>query len=47
MKSKLDEIREHQRKLWEQFSPGWGKWDQVTLPMLSAIGDRMIEATGI
>lgn len=47
MKSKLDEIREHQRKLWEQFSPGWGKWDQVTLPMLSAIGDRMIEAIGI
>lgn len=47
MQSKIDEIREKQRKLWERFSPGWGKWDQVTLPMLSAIGDRMIEGVGI
>lgn len=47
MKSKLDEIREKQRELWERFSPGWGKWDQVTLPMLSPIGDRMIEVIGI
>ena len=47
MKSKIDEIREQQRKLWEQFSPGWGKWDKVTLPMLSALGDRMIEEIGV
>lgn len=47
MKSKLDEIREQQRKLWERFSPGWGKWGQVTLPMLSAIGDRMLAAIGL
>lgn len=36
-------IREQQRQTWNKFSSGWGKWDGIVLPMLSAIGSEMVE----
>ena len=38
------EIREKQRKSWNDFSPGWEKWDQFTMEFLQAQADAIIES---
>lgn len=42
MQQQLEEIREQQKASWNKFSPGWRKWDELTLDFLRPIGDEMI-----
>ena len=43
MEQKLLEIREQQKTTWNKFSPGWKKWDEMTLAFLKPMGDAIIE----
>lgn len=42
MEAQLEEIREQQRKSWNKFSPGWKKWDDLTMDFLHPMGDAII-----
>lgn len=42
MKQELENIREQQRIVWNQFSPGWKKWDNLTMDWLKPMGDEII-----
>jgi ubiquinone/menaquinone biosynthesis C-methylase UbiE len=42
MKAQLVEIREQQKELWNRFSPGWKKWDDLAMNFLKPIGDGII-----
>ncbi|MEO8666346.1 MAG: class I SAM-dependent methyltransferase, partial [Ignavibacteria bacterium] len=42
MESQLEEIREQQRNSWNKFSPGWKKWDELTMDFLKPMGDEII-----
>ncbi|WP_461042955.1 class I SAM-dependent methyltransferase [Spirosoma harenae] len=39
-----DVIRDQQRALWNQFAPGWKKWDVFTMEFLKPMGDAIIRA---
>lgn len=43
MNSSLEEIREKQKGSWNKFSPGWKKWDDLTMKFLKPYGDSIIE----
>ncbi len=42
MEQQLEEIREQQKASWNKFSPGWKKWDELTMAFLKPMGDEMI-----
>ena len=42
MEQKIQEISEKQKASWNQFSPGWKKWDKEILDFMKPIGDEMI-----
>jgi ubiquinone/menaquinone biosynthesis C-methylase UbiE len=42
MDSQLEEIREQQKASWNKFSPGWKKWDTLTMDFLRPVGERII-----
>ncbi len=42
MNQQLEEIREQQRQSWDKFSPGWKKWDELTMDFLKPMGDAII-----
>jgi len=42
MNTELTEIRDKQKASWEKFSPGWKKWDEMTMNFLSPYGDEII-----
>jgi ubiquinone/menaquinone biosynthesis C-methylase UbiE len=42
MKQQLKEIREQQKASWNKFSPGWKKWDDLTMDFLKPMGDEII-----
>lgn len=42
MEGKLEEIREQQKATWNKFSPGWKKWDEITMEWLKPMGDEII-----
>lgn len=42
MKQELKEIREQQKETWNKFSPGWKKWDDITMDWLKPMGDEII-----
>ena len=42
MESQLIEIREQQKEIWNRFSPGWKKWDDLTMTFLKPMGDELI-----
>ncbi len=42
-----DEIRAGQREMWDKFSAGWDKWDDVVLASIGDVGKAMIEALRI
>lgn len=42
MNAQLEEIREQQKKSWNKFSPGWKKWDTLTMEFLRPMGDSII-----
>jgi len=43
MKQELQEISEKQKESWNQFSPGWKKWDTEILDFMKPMGDEMID----
>ncbi len=42
MEQQLEEIREQQKASWNKFSPGWKKWDEITMDFLRPMGDEII-----
>ncbi len=42
MELQLEQIRETQKASWDDFSPGWKKWDELTMDFLKPAGDEMI-----
>lgn len=42
MEPQLQEIREQQKTAWNTFSPGWKKWDVLTMDFLRPMGDEII-----
>lgn len=47
MQAELENIRNHQRDTWNQFSPGWKRWDDFTMTFLKPMGDAIIAALDI
>jgi ubiquinone/menaquinone biosynthesis C-methylase UbiE len=42
MEAQLIQIRDQQKEIWDRFSPGWKKWDDLTMDFLRPIGDEII-----
>jgi len=42
MEQQLEQIRDVQKKTWNQSSPGWKKWDELTMDFLRPVGDEII-----
>ena len=42
MNIELEEIRDGQKSSWNKFSPGWKKWDDLTMEFIKPHGDEMI-----
>jgi ubiquinone/menaquinone biosynthesis C-methylase UbiE len=42
MEELLEQISEQQKKSWNKFSPGWKKWDKLTMDFLKPMGDEII-----
>jgi ubiquinone/menaquinone biosynthesis C-methylase UbiE len=43
MNQQLQDIRDQQRQSWNKFSPGWKKWDEMTMAFLGPMGEKIIE----
>ncbi|MDQ3022065.1 MAG: methyltransferase domain-containing protein [Bacteroidota bacterium] len=43
METQLEQIREQQKESWNKFSPGWKKWDELTMDFLKPMGDEIIQ----
>lgn len=44
MNEQLLAIREQQKESWNKFSPGWKKWDSLTMDFLEPMGKEIIKA---
>ncbi len=44
MNAQLEEIRDQQRQSWNKFSPGWKKWDRLTMEFLRPMGESIIKS---
>jgi len=44
MNPQLEEIRDQQKQSWNKFSPGWKKWDSLTMDFLRPMGEAIIAA---
>jgi ubiquinone/menaquinone biosynthesis C-methylase UbiE len=42
MEAQLVQIREQQKEIWNRFSQGWKKWDDLTMDFLKPLGDEII-----
>ena len=42
MNSDLEKIRDAQKNSWDKFSPGWKKWDDLTMQFLHPHGKEII-----
>jgi len=42
MEAQLEQIRDAQKTIWNKFSPGWKKWDDLTMEFLKPAGDKMV-----
>lgn len=42
MSTQTEQIREQQKETWNKFSPGWKKWDDLTMDFLKPMGDEII-----
>ena len=42
MEPQLVQIREQQKEIWNRFSPGWKKWDDLTMDFLKPMADEII-----
>ncbi|MFN8240476.1 MAG: methyltransferase domain-containing protein [Bacteroidales bacterium] len=43
MESNLLQIREQQKEVWTRFSPGWKKWDELTMDFLKPMANSIID----
>lgn len=43
MEAQLSQIREQQKEVWNRFSPGWKKWDELTMDFLKPMADSIID----
>ena len=43
MEAQLVQIREQQKEIWNRFSPGWKKWDDLTMNFLKPMADEIIQ----
>jgi len=43
MEAQLVQIREEQKEIWNRFSPGWKKWDDLTMDFLKPMADEIIQ----
>jgi ubiquinone/menaquinone biosynthesis C-methylase UbiE len=44
MNEQLTAIRDAQRESWNKFSPGWKKWDNLTMDFLEPMGKAIIDS---
>jgi ubiquinone/menaquinone biosynthesis C-methylase UbiE len=44
MEAALSQIRDQQKETWNKFSPGWKKWDDLTMDFLKPMGDDIIRS---
>jgi ubiquinone/menaquinone biosynthesis C-methylase UbiE len=44
MDPSLEQIRDQQKEIWNQFSPGWKKWDRFTMAFMRPMGDEIVSA---
>ncbi|MDR6844626.1 class I SAM-dependent methyltransferase [Flavobacterium granuli] len=42
MELETEQIRDQQKETWNKFSPGWKKWDELTMDFLKPMGDEII-----
>jgi ubiquinone/menaquinone biosynthesis C-methylase UbiE len=42
MELEIEQIRDQQKETWNKFSPGWKKWDELTMDFLKPMGDEII-----
>ncbi len=42
MEAQLIQIRENQKEIWNRFSQGWKKWDDLTMKFLKPVADKII-----
>lgn len=42
METQLVQIREQQREIWNRFSPGWKKWNNLNMDFLKPMADEII-----
>jgi ubiquinone/menaquinone biosynthesis C-methylase UbiE len=42
MEAQLEQIRIQQKEIWNKFSPGWKKWDDMIMNFLKPFGDKII-----
>jgi ubiquinone/menaquinone biosynthesis C-methylase UbiE len=42
METKLIQIREQQKEVWNRFSSGWKKWDELTMDFMKPMADEII-----
>lgn len=42
METQLEQIRKEQKASWNKFSPGWKKWDALTMDFLKPMGEEII-----
>lgn len=47
MNQELEQIREQQKESWNKFSPGWKKWDDMTMAFLKPMGSEIIRMLNI
>ncbi|UOK42340.1 MULTISPECIES: class I SAM-dependent methyltransferase [Flavobacterium] len=47
MEQQLEQIREQQKASWNKFSPGWKKWDDLTMDFLKPMGDEIIRLLNV
>jgi len=45
MEAQLLQIREQQKEVWNNFSPGWKKWDELTMDFLKPMADSIVDLT--
>jgi len=43
MNPELEQIRDNQKNSWNKFSPGWKKWDDLTMNFLKPYGNEIIK----
>jgi ubiquinone/menaquinone biosynthesis C-methylase UbiE len=43
MELEIEKIRDQQKETWNKFSPGWKKWDELTMDFLKPMGNEIIK----